>query len=136
MVISMNKVQHFEITAENNDRAQKFYSEVFGWKFTPVPDMPYTMIQTADTDENMMVTEKGTINGGMFEKGDGPTGPVIVITVENTEEHLKKIKEAGGTVLFGPQQVGEMGIYGQFKDPEGNFMGIWQPLQWDPKTGE
>lgn len=128
MVISMNKVQHFEVTAENSERAQKFYSDVFGWKFIPVEGMPYTMIHTTETDENFMVKEKGVINGGMFEQGEGPKGPVVVITVENAEEHLKKVEEAGGKKIIGPQQVGDMGIYGQFTDPEGNFMGLWQSL--------
>lgn len=129
----MNFVQHFEIAADDEARAQKFYETVFGWKFTSMGDMPYHMIYTAPTDENGMLEEKQVINGGMFKKEGGVNGPVVVITVKNAEEHLKKIEEAGGTKIMGPQQVGDMGIYGQFKDPEDNLMGVWQPLQGPEK---
>jgi hypothetical protein len=36
----MNRVVHFEIPAENMDRAKKFYSENFGWKLNQLgPEM-------------------------------------------------------------------------------------------------
>ena len=29
----MSKVIHFELPADNIERAQKFYTEIFGWQF-------------------------------------------------------------------------------------------------------
>ena len=33
----MDKVQHFEIPANNVEKAKKFYSDVFGWKIAKAP---------------------------------------------------------------------------------------------------
>ncbi len=124
----MFSVQHFEIAAEDESRAQEFYGELFGWEFESFPDMDYTMIKTAKTDENQMVEVPGAINGGMFKKEPGTSGPVIVISVDDTAAMLDKVEAKGGMRLLGPEQVGDFGIYAQFTDPEGNLMGLWQSL--------
>jgi hypothetical protein len=41
---SMDKVQHFEIPADDMVRAKKFYSSVFRWKIQDVPGMEYAMV--------------------------------------------------------------------------------------------
>lgn len=33
----MPTVVHFDLSADDVERVQKFYSEAFGWKFTQVP---------------------------------------------------------------------------------------------------
>ncbi len=33
------RVVHFEIPADDVERAQSFYQEAFGWQITPMPDM-------------------------------------------------------------------------------------------------
>lgn len=47
----MPTIQHFEIPADDTDRAQKFYSEVFGWSMQRWenpndPSQDYIMIET------------------------------------------------------------------------------------------
>lgn len=71
----MDKVVHFEIPYDRKDRAFKFYSEIFGWKLMDMPDMGYTMVYAAETDDNHMVVEKGAINGGMFPGMKKPGSP-------------------------------------------------------------
>ena len=44
----MDKVVHFEIPADNVERASKFYKETFDWKITPVPQLNYTLLGTVD----------------------------------------------------------------------------------------
>ena len=39
-------VVHFQIGAKDAAAAAEFYSQLFGWSATPVPDMPYHMLQT------------------------------------------------------------------------------------------
>lgn len=124
----MDKVQHFEIPADDVERAKKFYSEVFGWKISDVPGMNYTLLYTAEVDKNNMAKEKGVINGGMMERGVVKS-PVIVVTVASIEESLEKIKAAGGEAVTEVMTVGDMGLYSYVKDPEGNIIGIWQNLR-------
>jgi uncharacterized protein len=126
----MNKVVHFEIPYDDAERAKKFYTNVFGWEKQEIPDMSYTMVRTAEVDENFMLKEPGAINGGMYKRGgDAAKGPVIVIDVESAEEHVKKVEEAGGKVTRAKHQVGDMGFYAQVSDTEGNIIGIWENIK-------
>ena len=98
----MDKVVHFEIPMEDEERAVKFYKEIFGWKIDKTETMPYWFVKTTECDENNMPKETGFINGGLMKRDadQDPSGvkPVIVIKVEDLDEHLKKIEEAGGKV--------------------------------------
>ena len=124
----MNKVVHFEIPYDNQDRAQKFYQDVFGWQINKMPDMDYHMATTTPSDENMRPAEPGSINGGLLPKD--PTGqhPVIVIDVSSIEDHIKTIESAGGKIIMPAVKVGEFGMYARVADTEGNIIGIWQML--------
>ena len=128
----MNKVVHFEVPADDLDRAQKFYKEVFGWGIQKIP-MPggdaYFVVKTVETDEKQMPKEKGAINGGMMKRTPDMKGPVIVIDVPNLESHLKKIKTHGGKVIMPTQKVMDMGLYARVEDTEGNIIGVWQNLK-------
>ncbi|GAA4050996.1 VOC family protein [Nonomuraea soli] len=123
------KVVHFEIPADNVERARAFYTEAFGWQVGPVPGMNYTMVMTAPADDQGMPTEPGAINGGMFERTgewSGFKSPVIVIDVPSVDAALKKVEELGGTIVAPKMQVGEMGFAGYFTDSEGNVLGLWE----------
>ena len=126
----MDRVCHFEVPYADKDRAEAFYEKVFGWQFAPAPgDVPYTFVFTAEVDEQYRPKEPGGINGGMYERGgDAATHPLIVIEVESCEQRIKDVEAAGGSTVVGLQQVGDMGIYAQVKDSEGNIIGMWQPL--------
>lgn len=127
----MDGVVHFEIPIDNVKRATEFYKKLFGWDIQKAGEMPYWMARTSKCDENMMPVEVGKINGGFYERGgDSSPNPSIVIKVKNIDEHVKKIKSAGGKVLFSVRNVGDMGKYTQFKDTEGNIVGLWQDLKF------
>ena len=38
----MDKVEHFEIPADDHDRALRFYSGVLSWELNPIPGVNYT----------------------------------------------------------------------------------------------
>ncbi len=117
----------FEVPYDDQNRAQKFYTDVFGWQINKMPDMDYHMAVTTESDpKTMMPKSPGAINGGMLKKD--PTGPypVLVIGVSSVDEHIKKIEDAGGKVVMPKMNVGEMGIYARVSDPEGNIIGIWE----------
>ncbi len=119
----MDKVVHFEIPFDNQERAEKFYSGIFGWKLQAIPEMDYVMAYTAKTDENHMVIEKGAINGGMFPRGPEAKAPIVVIGVASIDETIKKVVAAGGKVVT-PKQPIPGGSYARSADCEGNVIGI------------
>ena len=126
----MDKVQHFEIPADDMNRAKKFYSDSFGWKMTdfPSPDMEYAGVYTTEIDDKHMPKEAGAINGGMFKRGMGLPAqtPTIAVTVENLDATIAKVKAAGGSVIMEKKPIGDMGFYAYIKDTEDNVIGVWQ----------
>lgn len=128
----MDKVVHFEIPVDDTKRAKQFYSDTFGWRTQDYPDMNYTILTTVPTDEQHMPKESGAINGGMYTRGEGVSNtPVIVISVSSLDTSLKKVEAAGGKVVKGRTQIGDMGLYAQIADTEGNIVGRWQDLKAD-----
>lgn len=126
----MDKVQHFEIPAKDFSLAKKFYSGVFGWQINnaSMDGMKYWFIHTGPTDENGMLKQKGFINGGLTEKGKTSKQPLVVITVDDIEITSSLIEKSGGKIAAKKQQIGDMGYYLRFQDPEGNYLGLWQNL--------
>jgi predicted enzyme related to lactoylglutathione lyase len=52
IIMLMRRIVHFDLPADDPNRAQKFYSEVFGWKFAKWDGpMEYWMITTGDEKE-------------------------------------------------------------------------------------
>lgn len=63
MEARMGKVVHFEIPADDVERAKKFYGSIFGWEADDVPGMDYTMVRTVAVDERQMPKEPGATTG-------------------------------------------------------------------------
>ncbi len=129
--MKMNPVVHFEMPYENRERLVKFYTKAFGWKMQKLgKDMgDYVTAATTETDENRMIKKPGTINGGFFpKKPDRPAQyPSVVIAVDDINEAMKKVADAGGKVLGEPMEIPGIGQYVSFTDTEGNRVGILQP---------
>ena len=128
----MSKVVHFEIPAEDLDRAKKFYGAVFGWTLQTTP-MPgggeYTSVVTTPVDEQTQVpTEPGAINGGMMERSATTPAPVITIDVDAIDVALKNVEAEGGTTVQPRTEIPGMGAFAYFKDSEGNVMGLWETI--------
>ncbi len=122
----MNSVVHFELPADDVERAQAFYREAFDWNMNSMPGMGYTMVGTSPTDESGRPTEPGTINGGMLARQAPITAPTITIGVEDIDATLNTIEKLGGRTALGKQPVGDMGFSAYFVDTEGNVVGLWQ----------
>jgi len=125
----MSKVVHFEIPADDLDRAKNFYGSVFGWELQTMPmnEGEYTSVKTTDVDEQTQLpTEPGAINGGMFVRDERLTTPVITIDVDGIDDALKQIEDEGGSTVTPRTAIPGMGAFAYFKDPEGNVVGLWE----------
>ena len=120
------RVVHFEVPYDDAERAQSFYSDVFGWGIQPMPEMQYTIVSTGPATDQGMPAEPGYIGGGMGQRGELLSKPVITIAVDDVNDALDRIRANGGSAIGEPIQVGEMGIAAYFEDSEGNRMGLWQ----------
>jgi uncharacterized protein len=126
----MRKVVHFEIPADDLDRAKNFYGSVFGWDLQTMPMEvgEYTSVKTTDVDDQTQLpTEPGAINGGMFVRDEqSPTSPVITVDVDGIDDALKQIEAEGGSTITPRTAIPGMGAFAYFKDPEGNVLGLWE----------
>lgn len=136
----MDPVVHFELPAEDKKRMIEFYSAVFGWQTKQLgPEMgEYIIVTTSEVGEDHFPKQRGTINGGFYQKTTDPPSnhPTVIISVDDIGESMKKVNEAGGKILGGePGKTGEpvnipgVGLYCAFIDTEGNRVGMLQPLQ-------
>lgn len=129
----MDKVTHFEIPADDKEKAKEFYSSAFGWQINDIPvqmgggEGSYTTATTVAVDQETMVpTEPGAINGAITERHGRLMAPVITITVDAIEDSLQKITAAGGSVAEERQEIPGMGSYAYVTDPSGNVVGLWE----------
>ena len=115
----MGKVQHFELPADDVERAQAFYAKVFGWTYEDYgPDM--AMVDAAGAEG-----ETGVIGGDIFKRETPGDVPTVVLTVDSIEDSLSAIEAAGGSRAGDIQSIPEMGRFAYFIDPEGNRIGVW-----------
>ena len=113
-------------------RMRDFYTKAFGWQTNDLaPDMGgYVTVATTEFDEKTMRPIKpGAINGGFFQKMDDPKSHLmnIVISVNDINEGMSKVKKAGGTVDGKPQPIPNVGQFVMFTDTEGNRVCMLQP---------
>lgn len=121
----MPRVIHFEIVADNPERAMKFYKEVFGWEFNKW-DGPqdYWLVKTGEDSQP-------GINGGLTPKtnqGSGNTGgrSTNSIDVPSIDEFSNKISMEGGKVLSPKMPIPGVGYLAICEDTEGISFGIIQ----------
>ena len=90
------------------------------------PEMEYTTAKTTPSDDQGRPTEPGSINGGMFQREDPLTTPVITVDVDDIDKALETVSSLGGSMVRPRQAVADMGFAAYFKDSEGNLIGLWQ----------
>lgn len=124
-----NRVAHFEIHADDPERAAKFYTEVFGWEISKWEggQMEYWMVMTGKREE------PGGINGGLLRRpcpvsseANASNAFVCTMIVENYDAIAEKILAHGGKVALPKMALIGMAWQGYFIDTEGNTFGIHQ----------
>lgn len=116
----MSRVVHFEINADDPERAVKFYTEVFGWEIKKWEGpMDYWLVMTGPKD-------KPGIDGGLMKRQDPTASTINTIDVPSVDEYSAKITEAGGKVIQPKQAIPGVGYMDYFQDSEGNTVGIFE----------
>jgi uncharacterized protein len=107
-------VVHYEISATDVDRAQRFWGGLFGWEFggSVMPGGEYRMARTSEQ------------SGAALMPGE-PGHPNVYLDVDDIEASLAKVRELGGEGDE-KQPVPQMGWFAACKDSEGNAFHLWQ----------
>ena len=124
----MDKVEHFEIPADDQDRASKFYMTVFGWELNPIPGVNYARLLTKRVSERDVSPRPFEVNGAIVKRSKEVRSPVVTVSVDDMEATLRRIRGAGGKVIVRKAPFGNppRGYTAYFRDTEGNLMGLWQ----------
>ena len=116
----MPAIVHFDVPTEDVERAKKFYSTLFGWKFESFPEMQYNLFTTTNLD--------GTpgVGGGMGKRMDASQRIMNYFGVPSIDVAMKQVKSLGGKVLSEKMAVPGMGFLATCMDTEGNLFGLWE----------
>jgi len=118
-----NAIMHFEIPADDVERAKTFYKKVFGWKFESYPTSP-------GEDEYFMVMAKdgeNGINGGLMKRKMPGQPFANYVTVDSIDQMLSAAQASGARTALPKQEIGGgMGWIAAFLDPENNLIGLHQ----------
>jgi predicted enzyme related to lactoylglutathione lyase len=107
----MGRVIHFEIIAQQADRAINFYKNVFGWKIANLGDIKYWPATTGEEDEP-------GINGAIAQS-KGRAILVNIIETDNIDNTLDKVRKNGGIVVMEKKEIEGMGTVAYCEDTEG-----------------
>ena len=123
----MGRVVHFEVHAEDPDRAARFYAGLLGWQFKKWDGpMDYWLITTGPKDQP-------GIDGGLVRRmGGGPldgqavNAYVCTAAVADVDQSVRRAAELGGTVALPKMPIPGVGWLAYVKDTEGNILGMMQ----------
>lgn len=104
---------HFELPAQDTDRAQRFYEEIFGWSFRSAPaPMDYRM------------TEATTPVGAIYPSQAGERGPIVYFDTDDIDAAIARVRESGGEADE-KQPIPGIGWFSRAQDPEGNPISLF-----------
>ncbi|UCG92464.1 MAG: VOC family protein [candidate division WOR-3 bacterium] len=126
----MPRVVHFEISADDPERAVKFYTNVFGWTINKWKGpMDYWLLTTGKDEPG--------INGAIMKREqpltgkDGMIGYTCTMDVDNVDNYIKKVEKNGGKVIQPKGAIPGVGWFAMCLDTEGNVFGL---MREDPSA--
>jgi hypothetical protein len=112
-----NHVAHFAINVDDIERAQRFYTHVFGWKFEAWGPPGFFMISGAGMLGSLQKRTRVATGKGGLE---------FTIAVASLAATEKAVVAAGGTIAMPRMTIPTVGQLIHFVDPEGNEIGAMQ----------
>lgn len=105
---------HFELPADDTERARAFWSSLFGWTFEGW-EGPVEYHQTQ---------AGGPPGGAIYPKQDGEHGPLVYFDVEDIGSAVERIRELGGEA-DDAAPIPHVGWYARCSDTEGNRFSLF-----------
>ena len=118
--MSKHPIIHIEFSSKNRETDASFFSELFGWSFSQMPEMNYATFEA-----------EGGPGGGLNPIQDEyPAGTIMVyVQTDNIDESLTKAVELGGELVHPKSEIPGVGWYAFFLDLTGNKIALLQPLE-------
>ena len=113
-------VVHWEVQARDPVGQMQFFAELFGWNVDANNEQQYGMVQPGGA---------GSIGGGISAMLDAPR-TTFYVQVDDINATLVKAESMGAQTILPRTDMG-MIVMGQFRDREGNLIGLVEP--WAPQ---
>ena len=116
----MPRVVHFDVSADDVERAIRFYEDVFGWKIEKWSGpFDYWLVKTGESSEP-------GIDGGLAKRENPSDSITNIIDVPSVDEFSTKIAANGGKIVQPKMAIPGVGYLVTFKDTEGNMFSIME----------
>jgi len=111
---------HFELPADDPERAISFYQDVFGWK-----------VQKWDGPQEYWLVSTGEapapgIDGAIMRRHAEAQHLIHTLDVPDLDAYIEKVTTAGGRVVVPKMEIPGVGWFAYVADPEGNVFGMIQ----------
>jgi predicted enzyme related to lactoylglutathione lyase len=124
----MARVVHFEIHADDPERAAGFYRAVFGWEVKKWDGPVDYWLVTTGPDSDPGIDGAILRRPGSSAPADAAVNAFVnTIGVDSIEEAEKAITEAGGEQVMPRDEIPGVGQLSYWKDTEGNVFGVLEP---------
>lgn len=109
------RVIHFEVVGKDGPALQKFFSDLFGWKFNTDNPGGYGMTSADQT---------GIVVGVSNAPDGGPGWVTGYVTVPDIDATLARATQLGGKVIMPKMSPGGGATLAMVADPEGHVLGL------------
>lgn len=128
-----NSVVHFEIFTSDIERAQQFYSQVFGWRFESAgfPDFFHIHLGV-DGDPGLRL---GALAKRHRQKADPEASTNAfrcTIAVKSIKDTMAAVQAAGGTLRSSVTDIPHVGKVVEIADNDGNIFCLMQHVAGHP----
>ena len=116
----MSRVIHFDLSADDPERAARFYERVFKWKIEKWKGPSEYWLMTTGDDENVGIT------GGVAARQQSTDTTAAIFDVPSVDDCANMVTESGGTIRETKRSIPGVGYLVMCRDTEGNTFGIMQ----------
>ena len=115
-----HNVAHFDVAADDVERARRFYERVFGWRFEAWGPPDFYLIHTGPPGDP-------GIHGSVSKRnepltGRGRRGYECTISVDDLTAIRASVLANGGRILLEEHEIVGVGRLIRFEDSEGNIV--------------
>jgi len=110
-------ITHIDIPVADMQRAQQFYSTLFGWQIAEIPGFEgYPMWQAPNQISG----------GGLAPRSEEFSQPRSYVEVDSIDDTLALVTGHGGRILMEKSPISETSWWAVFEDPDGNGVGLYE----------
>lgn len=116
-------VAHWQMITKDPEATARFYTAMFGWKFSADNAMGYREVAT-NADNG--------IDGGIWPAPpEAPEGVQLYVEVPDIDKSLRRLVELGGTVMMPKQLLPDGDLMALAMDPLGRPFGLMTARKGD-----